>query len=41
MARGNEAKSKVIDKIKQAFGADYVATVDGKVYVHLLQYKYG
>lgn len=33
MPRGNEAKSKVIDKIKQAFGADYVATVDGKVYV--------
>ena len=33
MARGNEAKKLVIEKIKEAFGTDYVATIDGKVYV--------
>lgn len=33
MARGNLAKSAVIEKIKQAFGNDFVAVVDGKVYV--------
>ena len=33
MARGNDAKKLVIEKIKEAFGSDYVATVDGKVYV--------
>ena len=33
MARGNVAKSAVIEKIKQTFGNDFVAVVDGKVYV--------
>jgi hypothetical protein len=33
MARGNVAKSAVIEKIKQAFGNDFVAVVDSKVYV--------
>ena len=33
MARGSVAKNEVIEKIKEAFGSDYVATVDGKVYV--------
>ena len=33
MARGNDAKKLVIEKIKEAFGDDYVATIDGKVYV--------
>lgn len=33
MARGNDAKKSVIEKIKVAFGDDYIATVDGKVYV--------
>ena len=33
MARGSIAKNVVIEKIKEAFGGDYVATIDGKVYV--------
>ena len=33
MARGDTAKSRVIDKIKAAFGEDYVGIVDKKVYV--------
>lgn len=33
MARGTQAKNAVIEKIKEAFGSDYVATVDGKIYV--------
>lgn len=33
MPRGNIAKQAVIDKIIACFGEDYVATVDGKVYV--------
>jgi hypothetical protein len=33
MARGSIAKNAVIEKIKDAFGGDYVATIDGKVYV--------
>ena len=33
MARGAEAKKVVTNKLIEAFGSDYVATVDGKVYV--------
>lgn len=33
MARGNDAKNYVINKIKEAFGDDYVAEVDKKIYV--------
>lgn len=33
MARGSVAKEKVTEKIKAAFGADYVGEVDKKVYV--------
>ncbi len=33
MARGSVAKEKVAEKIKAAFGADYVGEVDKKVYV--------
>lgn len=33
MARGSEAKKVVTNKIIEAFGSDYVTTVDGKVYV--------
>lgn len=33
MARGDIAKNRVIDKIKAAFGEDYVGVVDKKVYV--------
>lgn len=33
MARGSIAKNAVIEKIKEAFDGDYVATIDGKVYV--------
>ena len=34
MARGNVAKQAVIDKIKEAFGSDYVGEFDKKVYVY-------
>lgn len=33
MARGAEAKNKVIEKIQSAFGADYIGEVDKKIYV--------
>lgn len=33
MARGSVAKEKVTEKIKAAFGADYVGEVDKKIYV--------
>ena len=33
MPRGTEAKKVVMNKLIEAFGDDYVATVDGKVYV--------
>ena len=33
MAKGNIAKSKVTEKIKEAFGADYIGEYDKKWYV--------
>ena len=33
MARGTEAKDYVEAKIKEAFGNDYITTIDKKVYV--------
>lgn len=33
MARGNEAKSKVIQKMAEAFGDDWIGQVDSKYYV--------
>lgn len=33
MARGNEAKLYVQDKIKEAFGEDYLGITDKKIYV--------
>jgi len=33
MARGSVAKEKVTEKIKAAFGSDYIGEVDKKVYV--------
>lgn len=33
MARGNEAKNKVIEKIKAAFGKDWIGEIDKKFYV--------
>lgn len=33
MAKGTVAKQRVEDKIKQAFGADFVGVVDKKIYV--------
>ena len=33
MAKGNIAKSKVTEKIKEAFGADYIGEYDKKIYV--------
>jgi len=33
MARGSIAKEKVVEKIKAAFGADFVGEVDKKLYV--------
>lgn len=33
MARGANAKIEVENKIREAFGADFVATVDKKIYV--------
>ena len=37
MARGSEAKIKVIDKIKSAFGADYIGEEGGKHYVWVME----
>ena len=34
MARGASAKLKVIEKIKQAFGQDYIGKINKKVYVY-------
>lgn len=33
-ARGTNAKQVISEKIKQAFGADYVGMADGKIYVY-------
>ena len=33
MARGSIAKNAVLEKLKQAFGNDFVSVVDGKAYV--------
>lgn len=33
MARGSIAKTAVLEKLKQSFGNDFVAVVDGKAYV--------
>lgn len=33
MARGNIAKQEVIDKLKSAFGADFIGEYDKKIYV--------
>lgn len=33
MARGNDAKELVVSKIKEAFGEDFVAYQDKKIYV--------
>lgn len=33
MAKGNEAKEKVIEKIKESFGNDFVGVYDKKVYL--------
>jgi hypothetical protein len=33
MARGNDAKQQVIQKISQAFGSDWIGEVDKKYYV--------
>ena len=33
MARGSEAKIDVENRIKEAFGQDYVTTIDKKIYV--------
>jgi len=33
MARGNNAKIEVINKIKAAFGTDFIGEVDKKIYV--------
>lgn len=33
MARGNEAKQEVIQRIAEAFGADWIGEVDKKYYV--------
>ncbi len=33
MAKGNIAKSKVTDKIKEAFGSDFIGEYDKKIYV--------
>lgn len=33
MAKGTNAKIEVENKIREAFGADFVATVDKKIYV--------
>lgn len=32
-ARGTEAKAKVIEKIKEAFGQDYIGEYDKKIYL--------
>ena len=34
MARGSVAKEKVAEKIKTAFGSDYIGEVDNKIYVY-------
>jgi hypothetical protein len=34
MARGTIAKNNVINKIKQAFGADFIGEYDKKIYVY-------
>lgn len=34
MARGSVAKEKVAEKIKTAFGSDYIGEVDKKIYVY-------
>lgn len=33
MARGAEAKTRVVDMIKEAFGKDFIGEIDKKVYV--------
>lgn len=33
MAKGNSAKTRVVKKIKEAFGKDFIAEVDKKLYV--------
>ena len=33
-ARGSEAKKKVIEKIKEAFGDDFIGEVNGKYYLY-------
>ncbi len=33
MAKGSVAKEKVVEKLKSAFGADYIGEFDKKVYL--------
>ena len=34
MAKGQEAKDRVVQKIKEIFGADFIGEVDKKIYVY-------
>lgn len=33
MARGDKAKSAILEKIKETFGSDYIGIIDKKVYI--------